>query len=140
MIDRLLIFQSQLDHIAPVYISAGRPSAPVGSCDRIYIWLDQIEDGNSVDPDSCVVDTRITLGYEVWSCYNDDAEDMTAAVFLEDATRFTDLVEQVWQTIVDHKDASDLAGASRCDEIGLLPLRWTSRAGQGVSAVGAIVV
>lgn len=138
--NRLLILQEQLEHIAPVYISAGRPSAPVGGCERIYIWLDQLSDDNQIDPSSCMVDTRTTIGIEVWSCYNDDAEDMTADTFLADAERFTDLVIQVWDALVEHKDASDLAGASRCDEIGLLPLVTTQRLGGSVSAAGAIVV
>lgn len=138
MINRLLTLQTQLSHITDVYVSAGRPSAPVGGCERIYVWLEQVEDGNLTD--SCMTKTRIQIGYEVWACYNDDAEDMTADVFLQDATRFTDLVEQTWETIVSHKDLGDLAGASSCDQIDLLPLRTQQRAGQGVSALGAIVV
>lgn len=141
MITRLLTLQSQLEHIAPVYVSAGEPAAPVGAdCDRIYVWLDTIEDDNAIDPNSCMVDPHLTIGYAIWTCYQDEAEDRTAAQYLVDATRFTDMVNDVWDTLVSLKDTGSLAGASRCDQIVLNPLAWGSRSGLAVSAVGSIVV
>lgn len=142
MISRLLTLQSQLEHIAPVYVAAGEPAAPVGSdCDRIYVWVDSVEDDNAINPDTaCRVDTRLTIGYAIWTCYHDEAEDRTAAQYLADATRFTEMIEDVWDTLVSLKDAGTLAGASRCDQIVLNPLAWGSRSGLAVSAVGTIVV
>lgn len=141
LIDRLTSLRDALEHIAPVYVSAGEPAAPVGSdCDRIYVWVDSIEDDNAIDPNSCMVSSRLTIGYAIWTCYRDEAEDRTAAQYLVDATRFTEMVEDVWDTLVSLKDAGTLAGASRCDQIVLNPLAWGSRSGLAVSAVGAIVV
>lgn len=141
MISRLLTLQSQLEHIAPVYIAAGEPAAPVGSdCDRIYVWVDSVEDNNALDLNSCMVDSRLTIGYAIWTCYQDDADDRTADQYLADATRFTEMIEDVWDTLVSLKDAGTLAGASRCDQIVLNPLAWGSRSGLAVSAVGTIVV
>lgn len=140
MISNLLTLKSQLEHITRVVVTAGRPSAPVGSdCDVIYVWLGILEDGN-LGVTECMTKTRMNIGYEINSCYRDDAEDMTTQVFEEDAEKFTDLIEQVWETLVAHKDVGDLAGASRCDQIDLLPLVTQSRSGTSISAVGAIVI
>lgn len=139
LIERLLTLQTQLEVVAPVLVTAGRPSAPVGQdCERIYIWLAAIEDRNF--DQSCRTDSRYTFGVEVHSCYTDGAEDVMASVFLADAERFTNLVEAVWWRMVDLKDAGSLAGASNCDDIALEPLVTQPRSGLGISALGAIVV
>lgn len=139
MISHLLELQTQLEDITTVIVAAGRPSAPTGSdCERIYIWLADVQD-NNLD-DNCIVDTHLTIGYEIHGCYRDDAEDQPASVFLEDATRFTNLVDEVWTTLVDYRDAGTLAGASKCDEVTLNPLTVTPRSGTHISAIGTMFV
>ena len=76
-----------------VTVTAGEPAVSVGACNRIWVWLDRVEDTASVNPNTCVTDTLVTLAYRIDVCYEETAEDQTDLQHLEPAECLYGLVD-----------------------------------------------
>lgn len=124
-----------------VFTTYGEPPAPVGTCSRIFVWLDRVLDRDEIR-EGCVVNTRLVVAYRIYTCYptRDDGEDLTADQHLTAAECLYELTELVWCGLVAGKASGNLAGLARCDEINLQPLIVDPPQGGIVSASGSITV
>lgn len=121
-----------------VTITAGQPNAPVGSnCTAIYLWVDQVVDFNQNDPNECVVKSRLTMNYQIHTCYVVTKGDETDAQHLTAASCLYELMSLVWCALVAAKD-SGAFGA--CDWVELNPLDIQPRQGTNVSALGGVTI
>lgn len=125
-----IIFQGVISKGAEVAVTAGRPPAPDADCLVVYVWAQRIFDDNQLDPDSCQIRSRLTVGWEAWSCYNEPED-------TEDAARLYDLGEAVWCALVAAVDAGDFG---ECESVILEPAFVQPRQGLAVSMLGSLTV
>lgn len=121
-----------------VTITAGRPNAPI-SCKltAIYLWVDQVADINQTDPNSCAVTSRLTMNYEINTCYivtkGDESDDQHAVA----ADCLHELMGLVWCALVAAKDTGAFGA---CEWVELQPLNTQPRQGTNVSALGGVTI
>lgn len=135
------IFNAVVSLGADVNVTAGRPAAPEGvDCLRVNVWAVRYGDANQLDPDACNVRTRLTVGWEAWSCYSHDGPDSfhpDDPGEPEDAARLYDLAEAVWCALIAAIDDGEFGG---CDHVTLEPAFTQPRQGGAVSVLGSLTV
>lgn len=125
-----------VDRIA---ITAGRPAAPSGeNCTAIYIFGIGVEDLNQDDPDSCIVDSRWVMGYEIHSCYPEDWDDQyTSEAEAAAAGCLYELMKLVWCALVEAKDRDEFC---ECKFVQLDQMVVQPRQGGAISALGGVTI
>jgi hypothetical protein len=124
--------------VTRVTITAGQPSAPIGSdCTSIYLWTDQVVDFNQNDPNECLVASRLTMNYQIHTCYIATKGDETDAQHLVAAECLYELMSLVWCALVAAKDTGAFGD---CAWVSLEPLDIQPRQGTNVSALGGVTI
>lgn len=125
----------------PVLISPGRPPAPssIGvECQTVvYVFGDTMLDLNQANQNECVVRSRWSMAYEIWTCYPEDWADVGEAEHKEAADRLYGLMNDIWCALVTAKDEGD---PWDCSFVELNPLIVQQRLGTAVSALGGVTL
>lgn len=125
------IFDAVVSLRADVNVTAGRAAAPDGEdCLTVNVWAVRIFDDLQLVEDSCLIRSRLTVGWEAWSCYNEPEQP-------DDAARLYDLAEAVWCALVAAVDAGHFGG---CEHVTLEPAVTQARSGGAVSMLGTLTV
>lgn len=124
-----------------VIVTAGRPASPSDEgreCQTvIYVFGEGVTDLNQNNQDACVVRSRWSMQFEIWTCYPEDWYDPIATAEAEEAADcLYELMDLAWCGLVDAKDAKTFGD---CDFVELSPLQVESRSGGAVSALGGLV-
>jgi hypothetical protein len=121
-----------------VTITAGQPSAPIGAdCTAIYLWVDQVVDLNQNIPGSCQVKSRLTMNYQIHTCYVVTKGDETDEQHAVAADCLYELMSLVWCALVAAKDTGAFGS---CEWVELNPLDIQPRQGTNVSALGGVTI
>jgi len=121
-----------------ITVTAGEPAASAGGCNTIWVWLERVEDILSVNPDTCITETVVSLAYRIDVCYEEQAEDQTDEQHLIPAECLYGLMSAVWCHLVALKDSGELMDLGQCENVVLLPLEVGQRQGGTVSATGGV--
>lgn len=121
-----------------VTITAGQPPAPIGQdCTAIYLWADQVVDLNQNTPNECQVKSRLTMNYQIHTCYIETKNDPTDAQHLVAASCLYELMNLAWCALVTAKDSKAFGS---CEWVELNPLDIQPRQGTNVSALGGVTI
>ena len=135
------IFNAVVSLGADVNVTAGRPAAPLGEdCLVVNVWVVRYGDANQLTDDACNIRTRLTVGWEAWSCYSHEDPDVfhpDSTDEPEDAARLYDLADAVWCALVAAVDAGEFGG---CEYVTLEPAFTQPRQGGAVSVLGSLTV
>jgi hypothetical protein len=121
-----------------VTITAGQPSAPIGAaCTAIYLWVDQVVDLDQNNRDACAVKSRLTMNYQIHTCYIATKGDETDEQHAVAADCLHELMGLVWCALVAAKDTGAFGS---CEWVELNPLDIQPRQGTDVSALGGVTI